>query len=115
MPRALIRRAFVALLAFGLAVSAFAVPAVDDYSTQQTGKGQVFDHAAAVTPSDSADLGHVSRGFIISVDGALKVDTVGGETITFASGTFLVKTVYNLRVKRVYTTGTTATGIVVFW
>lgn len=110
------RYAIVAGLALALALPAFAVTvATDDFGTQQTGKGQVFDHAAAVTPNDTNDLTKVARGILISVDGALKVDTAGGETITFASGTFLVKTIYPIRVRRVYSTGTAATGIVVFW
>lgn len=110
------------LLALAFAILLVAAPsfavvvAVDDFSTQQTSKGSPsFDHAALVTPSNTDDLAHVARGVLISVDGALKVDTMGGETVTFPTGTFLVKTVYLLRVRRVYSTGTTATGVVTFW
>lgn len=92
------------------------ITSTDDYRTQATGKGgSPYDHSALITASDFNELVHVSRGVLISVDGALKVDTLGGETIVYPSGTFLVKTIYPLRVRRIYSTSTTATGIVVFW
>lgn len=76
--------------------------------------------AAAVTPSNTVDIPSVSggtsnNGCVLYVGGAgnLTVDTVGGDTITFTGvlgGSFIP-----VQVKRVYSTGTTATSIVALW
>ena len=68
-----------------------------------------YKGAVAITPSDSADLTDPVSALHISVAGALKVTTIGGDTVTFASvpvGTL------ELAVVRVFATGTAATGIV---
>jgi len=68
-------------------------------------------NAEAVTPSDSADLD--SWGFIfVGAAGDLKVDTVGGQTVTLKAVAGLTVPVY---VQRVYATGTTATDLVVLY
>ncbi len=72
-------------------------------------------HAALCTPDDSNDLSDLTQGFLIVTDGALKVQTWGGEVITFPSGTFTTKQQIALRIRKVYSTGTTATGIYLFW
>lgn len=75
--------------------------------------------AAAVTPSDSADIaavtGGVNNGCVLYVGGAgdVKVKTVGGDEVTFTgiqAGTFMP-----VQVVRVYATGTSATSIVALW
>jgi hypothetical protein len=76
--------------------------------------------AASVTPSDTADIpvvtgGTSNNGCVLYVGGFgdLKVDTVGGDTITFVGvngGTF-----FPVQVMRVWATGTTATDIVALW
>lgn len=65
--------------------------------------------AAAVTPSDSADLPFNSKRLHIGTGGTVSVVTVGGDTVTYtaASGTYL-----NVRAARVRVTGTTASNIV---
>jgi hypothetical protein len=90
------------------------VVAVKQFASNQSGPGAPYQHAVLVTPSDTDDLANASTALLLSVDGALKVDTEGGETVVFPTGTFLVKTFLPLRVTRVYSTGTTATGIVAF-
>lgn len=70
-------------------------------------------HAAAVTPNDTTDLSTATRGIYIGGAGDLKVDMLGGETVTFFSvpaGTALA-----IRAIRVYVAGTTATNIVGLW
>lgn len=67
---------------------------------------------ALVTPSDSADLGHVSQWVYIGVAGAIKVTTNGGQTLTtptLAAGWHLME------LTRIHATGTTASGIMVGW
>lgn len=69
--------------------------------------------ASAVTPNDSADLSDTARYLWIGVAGDVKVDTAGGDTVTFkgcAAGSVLP-----VRVRRVHATGTTATDIVACW
>lgn len=67
--------------------------------------------AAAVAPSDGADLAFVTRSLYVGVAGNVTLDMAeSGSTITFTgvpAGTFMP-----LRVKRVRSTGTTASSIV---
>ena len=69
-----------------------------------------------VTPSDSADLSADSANTTdsqkycvlhVGTGGTLKVDTEGGSTITLTVGSGFIP----ISVKRVYSTGTTATPI----
>ena len=66
--------------------------------------------AAAITPSDSADLADVSRSIYVGGAGDIKVDMVLGGTVTLVGA--LAGTVLPIRVSRVYSTGTTATSLV---
>jgi hypothetical protein len=66
--------------------------------------------ASAVTPNDSTDLTTVAQGIYIGGAGDLKVDMADSGTVTFSglpAGVFLP-----IIVKRVYSTGTTATNII---
>lgn len=65
--------------------------------------------AAAVTPSDSADLAEPSMSLYIGGAGALKVTLISGDTVTYAA---IAAGRHPLRATRVWATGTTATGIV---
>ena len=77
--------------------------------------------AAAVTPSDSANIPSlasattVNNGCVlyVGVAGDLKVKTAGGDDVTFTAvpaGTFLP-----VQVVRVFATGTAATNILALW
>lgn len=70
------------------------------------------EHAASVTPNDSADLATPARALIIGTGGALKVDMVGGETVTMAA---VPAGVLAISVKRVHATGTDASNITALW
>jgi allophanate hydrolase subunit 2 len=67
------------------------------------------ESAFAITPSDTVDLAHVTRGIYVGVTGDVKVDMVGGSTVTFVN--LAGGVIHPLCVKRVYATGTTATNI----
>ena len=78
--------------------------------------------AAAVTPSDTANIPSVSsedgsgnNGCVLYVGGAgdVKVLTVGRDEVTFTG--ILAGTFIPVQVLRVYSTGTTATSIVALW
>lgn len=67
-------------------------------------------HAAAVTPSDSANLPTSSKRLWVGGAGNVKVTTVGGDVVTYTAvpaGTYL-----KVRAQQVFATGTTATNIV---
>lgn len=89
--------------------------AIDDYASQATGLDSPFAHLAIASPSDTVDLVDVSRVIYIGAAGALKVTTEGGETITIASGVLGVGSPHKLRLSRIWSTGTTATPILVGW
>lgn len=66
--------------------------------------------AEDVVPNDTVDLATPTVAVYVGGAGNLKVDMVDGGTVSFnglAAGTAL-----NIRVKRVYATGTTATNII---
>jgi hypothetical protein len=67
-------------------------------------------HAAAVVPSDAADLPTSSKQLWVGGAGDVALITVGGDTVTYHSvpaGTYL-----RVRAARVLATPTTATNIV---
>lgn len=65
--------------------------------------------AAASLLSDTVDLTVPTRGFVITVAGAIKVTTLGGETVTFPSGMFSTGVIHPSQFMRIWSTGTTAT------
>ena len=79
------------------------------YSGRQAHLADPASHAFAVTPSDAADLDNWALALYVGTAGDVRVDTWGGETVTFAN---VPAGVLPVRVKRVYATGTTAAGIV---
>lgn len=84
--------------------------AVDIHSGFLTGISGPVVHAFAITPSNDDDITYATRYVYVGGTGTLKVDTVGGETVTFsavAAGVF-----HPIRVTKVYATGTDATGII---
>ena len=81
------------------------------FSKFTSGLSSPGKHAAVVIPNDSTDLATFARALFIGTGGAIKVDTVGGETITMVVTTGLLP----LRVKRVYATGTAALDITAIW
>lgn len=72
------------------------------------------NHAAVIAPSDTVDLGAATLWLSFTNSGAqtLKINTVGGETVTI---TGLPSGMYPLRATRVWSTGTTVTNIAGYW
>lgn len=63
--------------------------------------------------SDTVDLPYVTREIgVATTVGAIKVDTLGGETVVIPSGAIPVGGSMRLRVTRIYATGTAAVGLV---
>jgi hypothetical protein len=68
-----------------------------------------YQSAVAITPSDSVNLVNPSLAIIATVAGTIKVDML--HTGTAITITLLAGVIYPLRVKKIYSTGTAATGI----
>jgi hypothetical protein len=83
--------------------------AKDNFESYALGLDSPADHVDVVTPSDTDELLYVARCLWISGDGNLKVTTAGGEIVTFNNVT--PGNVPPVRVRQVWATGTTATGI----
>lgn len=69
--------------------------------------------ASAITPSDANNLTRITKAFTISVAGDVKVDFADSGTVTMTG--LVVGTVYYMAVRKVYATGTTATGIIGYY
>lgn len=65
--------------------------------------------AFAVTPTDATDLSYVTRYLYVGVAGDVKVVTTDGDTITLVG--LAAGVLHPIRVKQVWSTGTTAQSI----
>jgi hypothetical protein len=77
-----------------------------------TNISRIFPASSAfpVTPSDSGRF-EASRGIYVGATGNLRVMMRGGQTVTFNG--VVAGVVHPLEVVMVYSTGTTATGIII--
>ena len=87
----------------------------DDFDGYNIGLSSPAGHLENISPNDSTDLTKATRGISIGGAGALKITTVGGETITIPSGAIAVGVVHPIRAERVFSTGTGATNIIGWW
>lgn len=84
--------------------------AIDQQSAMMEGLTSPADNLVAITPSDSTDLANVSRAIYVGGAGNLVVTPYGGgSNVTLA---VVAGAVLPIRVSRVLSTGTTATGLV---
>lgn len=68
---------------------------------------------AAITPSDSVVIEPLTRGVLVTVAGALAVEYADGTQHVI--GEVAQGIAHPLQIRKVLATGTTATGISVFW
>ena len=66
-----------------------------------------------VTPDNNNDLEHVTRAVVLNVAGVLKVTTADGDTVT--TPTLNAGQFHPMSVRRIWSEGTTATGIQAWW
>lgn len=86
------------------------MPAVDQQAGMIEGMIGPADNLVAITPNDSTDLVNVSRAIYVGGAGDLVVTPYGGgSNVTLA---VVAGAVLPIRVSRVLSTGTTATGLV---
>lgn len=68
---------------------------------------------ASITPNDTTDLANPTKAIYVSATSTLTVDTIGGQTVTISS---LAGGIWHpIQVKRVYVTGTSASGLLGSW
>ncbi|MER2263888.1 spike base protein, RCAP_Rcc01079 family [Methylobacterium oxalidis] len=83
----------------------------DDFGSYAPGLHDPIANAAEITPSDTNDLDVVPRALLIGTAGDLKIQMLGGQTVTLK----VQATLYPIRVRRILATGTTASNIVACW
>ena len=81
----------------------------DKFKSDQVGLSTPPVNAAEITPSDTVDLQTASRCLIVATTGTVRVTTVNGDTVTLFVAAGIT---FPVRVSRIWSTGTTATGIV---
>lgn len=86
--------------------------AIDSFGSSARGRAGGPSRLALVTPSDTADLAHVSQWVYLEAAGTLGVVTRGGDMLT----TPVLQPGWHLmELRRIRAAGTTATGIMVGW
>lgn len=95
---------------------------MDPFLRQQAMATQPVESALAVTPADGANLAppngdqnKATRAILVGGAGNLKVDMADGTTVTLTIPATACGVLQGIAVKRIYATGTTATGIVAFY
>lgn len=68
--------------------------------------------ASLVTPSDTEDLSATARALYIGTTGNVRLTTVSGRVVTFAT---VPVGILPVGAQRVWSTGTTASNIVALW
>lgn len=92
------------------------VTAVDTlYQSDRSSLSSPVEHVVLITPSDTDDVAHVLRGFSFAAAGAIKVTPLVGEAVVIPSGALAAGVIHPIRVKRVWSGGTGATGIVGYY
>lgn len=84
----------------------------DKFQTENVQLVSPASHLATITPDDNTDLPNSTRGINVDSAGVVHLTTVDGDT-----GTVFVAAgiVFPVRARRVFATGTTATGIKGLW
>jgi hypothetical protein len=108
-----VKRLTTALAALLIAVAA--ASGQSELARQQLEQVRAYRSAEAVSPSDGADLPHVTKAIWVGTTGNIKVDMTGTQT-TGTGGTVTFNSVpvgfFKVEAKRVYSTGTTATNMI---
>lgn len=84
----------------------------DPFDSFNAGLESPASHAYAVTPDDTQDLPTSCRALSVAQGGTVRLTTVGGDDVTVA---VTEGSPFPLRCRRIWATGTTATGIVALY
>lgn len=82
----------------------------DDFASYTPGLEAPASSGFTITPSDGADLAKATRAIYVGGAGSIRATFVGGGTVTFTG--LQAGVAYPFRVSRVFSTSTTATGLV---
>lgn len=85
----------------------------DQFQSRGVGLSDPAFNAAEIVPDNATDLANYARGLWVGTAGDVKVDTAGGNTVTFVAAA--AGAIIPVRTKRVYATGTTASNIVAMY
>lgn len=83
----------------------------DNFKSEEMELHSPAEDAQIVTPNDDGDLPYIPRAFLVASDGNVKVTTKRGTVITFTG--LKQGMLIPLRVTRIWSTGTTVSGIVI--
>ena len=89
------------------------MPAVDNFAGYTVGRDSPAPNAAAISPSDEADLNNVTRAIYVGTQGDLTVTMKGGGSVTFTA--VPAGTILPIEVTKVWDTGTDAEDLVALW
>ena len=81
----------------------------DTFAHYKTGLESPAVRIVPVTPNDATDLSEASRAINVATSGTVYVTTVGGTTASIFVAAGIA---FPIRASRIWSTGTTATGIV---
>lgn len=81
----------------------------DPFAAHVAGLTAPATRPEVISPSDSEELATVTRGLYVGQTGNIRLRLLSGDTVTFANMQGGV--LYPIRVRQVFATGTTATGI----
>jgi len=77
--------------------------------------GPVYNAAAANLSNTQALTNGPCRGFAFDAAGAIKLVTLKGDTITIPSGVLSAGQIHPIGAQQIFSTGTTATNVWVFY
>ena len=89
------------------------MPIVDSFSLKKTEANDPHSNAVVVSPSDSADLGYVTRAVYVGTTGNMKVTMQDSGTVLFTG--IPAGTTLPIRASRIWSTTTTASTIIALW
>ena len=93
-----------------MTISFATIKAIEDYiSGAGKGSASPFQGAFGITPSNTNNLVHQTRGIFIGGAGTLHVTMADGSDATFTG--IIAGTMLNIAATRVWSTGTSATNI----
>lgn len=88
----------------------------DPHAYTDTGLESPAKHVVLIDISSTDHaLDPPCRGLSFATAGALKIDTVGGETVTIPNGALAAGIIHGIRASKVYKTGTAAASIVAYY
>lgn len=84
----------------------------DPFESHAEGLESPPSHLSAIVPTDGSDLSQAVRAINVATTGSVRVTTVEGDTATLHVAAGIP---FPIRARRIWASGTSATGIVGLW